>query len=88
VLRRNAWSFVGDRQDPVRGIAVHDNDNAGPGRSVLDGVVDEVRNRIAQDETISDHGHRCRRLDAEPLMAVVGENRQRGGHLRRQIGKI
>ena len=46
-------------------------------RAVFDGVVDDVRDRLAKHETIGCHPDAVRRVDVESLMPLFRENTER-----------
>jgi hypothetical protein len=57
-------------------------------RTVLDRVVDDVGDSLAQDETIGLDDDAAGEIEREPLMPFVGKNGERRRGLLRQLPKI
>src|SRR5437867_387985 len=88
MFARDTWTLIGDFQDRVFGVHSGTNSDSRAWRAVLDGVVEDVRDRFAKHEAIdrSDHAIQC--IDGELLVALLGQNGHRIDDVLRQLPQI
>ena len=80
-LFRNSGAVVADLQDGVVNLLVYADRDSCTFRTVLDGVVHEVKNSLPQNQTIADPCWLSFDVDAERLIFLVGKNVQLLHHL-------
>src|SRR5213593_2781681 len=84
----DARALVGDVHDGP--IAVHTNMDVDgrTGRTVLDRVVEEIRDRLAKDETIEGRDRAIGGVDSDSLVALLGKNRERRHDIARELAQV
>ena len=77
MLGWDARTLVGDRHQTFIRNAIDSHRDRGTIRTVLDGVVEHVRDRLPQHQSIGSDCHLDRRVNDDLLVALFGKNAQR-----------
>ena len=88
VLRRDPRPLVFDGQNGLVSGPLDAESNPRPGRAVLDRVIEHIRDRLAQHQTIRRHDHAIGDVEDKPLIALLREDPERAGNLSRQLPEI
>src|SRR5438445_10953001 len=76
VFGGDAWALVGDFNDRVLKVGANANVDRRSPWAVFDGVVDEIRDRLAKGETIDVRHRAVSGVDPDSLVALLGKNRE------------
>ncbi len=88
MLSGDARASVGDGEQRLVSIRRHANVDRRCLGSILDRVVNDIRDRLAEHQTIGGDRHAVRHVDREPLIPLFRKNPERRHHVAGELPEV